>query len=120
MDFNEYQKAAVSTAIYREAIDKVTTDTLANKLLKLAYVGLGMGESGEVQGKIKKLIRDSGGVITPEIKQAIVGELGGLLWYVAACADELDIALDYVARYNVDQLRSRADRGVLKGSGDNR
>lgn len=43
-----------------------------------------------------------------------------MLWYVAGLADTLGYKLSDVAGGNVDKLSSRKERGVLKGSGDNR
>ena len=110
MQMNEYQTQATATAIYP---GKGTA-------LGLAYVGLGLGEAGEVQGKIKKILRDNGGEITQETRVAIAKELGDVLWYVAMVAEELDFGLQHIARLNLAKLADRADRGVLGGSGDER
>jgi NTP pyrophosphatase (non-canonical NTP hydrolase) len=47
-------------------------------------------------------------------------ELGDVLWYLSALATELDTNLSSVADKNIQKLFSRKERGVLKGSGDNR
>jgi NTP pyrophosphatase (non-canonical NTP hydrolase) len=112
MDFDQYQQAASVTALYPE----VGTGSQ----LALAYVGLGLGEAGEIQGKIKKIIRDDGGMVTDSTRTALVGELGDLLWYIAAVAWELSVPLGDVAERNVAKLQSRAERGVISGSGDHR
>ena len=88
--------------------------------MALAYVGLGLGEAGEVQGKIKKVLRDDGGVITDEKREAISAELGDVLWYLAGVATELGVTLDDIARDNIAKLLDRKSRGVIGGSGDNR
>jgi NTP pyrophosphatase (non-canonical NTP hydrolase) len=110
MEFGDYQKQSASTAIYPGQ----------GEVLGLAYVGLGLGESGEVQGKIKKVIRDDGGVISDEKRAAIAKELGDMLWYVSQTASEIGVSLDDIAEDNLDKLASRAERGVLGGSGDER
>jgi hypothetical protein len=77
MTLDHYQQEAAATAIYKHPI---------------IYPALGLSnEAGEVLGKIKKLLRDDGGVedMTPGQRYAI--------------ADEC-----------------RAERGTLKGSGDDR
>ena len=112
VSFDHYQTAAFATARYP---DKGTGGMTA-----LAYVGLGLGEAGEVQGKIKKILRDDSGVITDAHRQQITAELGDVLWYVAACASELGVPLSDIAAANVEKLASRASRGVIGGSGDNR
>ena len=129
MFMNEYQNAAVSTAIYRAKVEALVEacdpcdpagSAVLKSLLRISYTGLGLGEAGEAQNKIKKILRDSGGVPTAEQRKEIAKELGGILWYVANCADEIGYTLDEVAALNIEQLRSRAERGVLSGSGDNR
>jgi NTP pyrophosphatase (non-canonical NTP hydrolase) len=85
------------------------------------YPALGIaGEAGEVAEHAKKAIRDDGGEITPERREAISKELGDVLWYIAQLATELDLDLDEVAQANLDKLLSRQRRGVLSGSGDDR
>ena len=74
----------------------------------------------DVQGQVKKAMRDDGQVITPDRTAAIVKELGDLLWYAARLADELGVPLSEVMQANLDKLQDRMNRGVLSGSGDNR
>lgn len=108
MELNEYQQAAAATAIYPEA-------------MAIVYPVLGLaGETGEVAEKVKKTIRDNNGHFDAERRQAIAAELGDVLWYVAMTARDLGYTLDEVARLNVEKLRSRNERAVLHGSGDNR
>jgi NTP pyrophosphatase (non-canonical NTP hydrolase) len=110
--FNNYQDDIAPVAIYPEAG--------TGSAMALAYVGLGLGEAGEIQGKIKKILRDNGGVVTDEIRLEIAKEVGDLLWYVARTSEELGYDLEEIAKMNVSKLKSRMDRGVLGGSGDNR
>jgi NTP pyrophosphatase (non-canonical NTP hydrolase) len=109
MDFDEYQKKSSSTAVYPD---------IGRNFI---YPTLGLAdESGEVVGKIKKVIRDDGGVMTEDKKIEIKKELGDVLWYLSQLATELNIKLSDVAEANIEKLASRMDRGVLQGSGDNR
>jgi len=109
MEFNEYQKEARKTAIYPD-MDK-----------NFVYPTLGLaGETGEVAEKIKKVIRDGGGVITEEKKVELSKELGDVLWYAANLAIELGLDLNDIAQKNLDKLRSRQERGKIQGGGDNR
>jgi len=108
----------MSTKRFRERNPDVSDEVI--KIVALSYDGLGLGEAGEVQGKIKKIIRDSGGVITPEATEEIKKELGDILWYIASMCDNLGINLNDVANGNIEKLRDRNKRGVLEGSGDNR
>lgn len=110
--FDEYQALTESTAIYPEAG--------SGSELALAYAALGLGESGEVQGKIKKIIRDDGGIVTTAKRTEIKKELGDILWYVGRVARELNLSLSDVAADNLIKLLDRKERDVLGGSGDNR
>jgi NTP pyrophosphatase (non-canonical NTP hydrolase) len=109
----QYQLAAHNTAIYPE----VGTGSL----VALTYLFLKLnGEAGEAAEKFAKIIRDKGGKGTPEDREEILKEIGDVLWYCAMLADELDASLEDVAQANVAKLKSRQERGVLGGSGDNR
>jgi NTP pyrophosphatase (non-canonical NTP hydrolase) len=122
MEFNEYQEKALTTAIYLEKF-KLIFENLPETVIKylgLSYTSNGLGEVGEIQGKIKKILRDQGGNVTEENKEDLKKELGDVLWYVAAMCSELGLSMDDVAKTNIDKLFSRKERNVLTGSGDNR
>ena len=107
MTLNEYQGAAIATAIYPR--DKA-----------ILYPTLGLvGEAGEVAEKVKKVLRDDGGDFSGK-RDDIAKELSDVLWYVAALACDLGYPLNEIANINLNQLASRAERGVLSGSGDER
>lgn len=122
MNFRQYQFEAKKTAIYLKGIKEEFPDLPDGvlKILALSYVGNGLGEVGEVQGKVKKIIRDSKGIISDEHKKEIGKELGDVLWYVGNMCTELGLDMQVVAENNLEKLRSRQERGVLTGSGDNR
>lgn len=101
--FDIYQDFTDSTAIYPPEKG-------------LEYTALGLAsEAGEFAGKVKKAIRDK-----TYDTEAMIAELGDVLWYVARAAAELDVHLSDVAKDNVEKLKSRMERGKLKGSGDKR
>ena len=120
--FSEYQKEANFLKISLDKFLKYHPETPEDVklLLAVAYDGLGLGEAGEVQGKIKKIIRDNGGRITHENVDEIKKELGDVLWYVSSMCDSLNIKMEDVATGNIEKLKSRRDRNTLHGSGDNR
>ena len=109
MEFNKYQEESRGTAIY---------PNIGNNFV---YPTLGLvGEAGEIAEKIKKVIRDSDGVITEEKAEELKKELGDVLWYIANLAAELNIKLDDIASSNLEKLSSRRERNKLHGDGDNR
>jgi NTP pyrophosphatase (non-canonical NTP hydrolase) len=109
MLISEYQERSRRTATYPGAGDNIVYPTL----------GLA-GEAGEVAEKVKKLLRDDDGVMSRERREALAGELGDVLWYVAQVATEAGLDLEDIAQGNLDKLLSRQQRGVLSGSGDSR
>jgi NTP pyrophosphatase (non-canonical NTP hydrolase) len=83
-----------------------------------AYLGLCIaGEAGEVAEKLKKAYRDSGGKVNVD---AMVKELGDVLYYLVRYAHLLGHDLEDVARKNVEKLQDRAARNALRGKGDDR
>ena len=87
---------------------------------KLWYPALGLGEAGEVQNKVKKIFRDDGGILTEARAGAIMKEMGGNLWYLAALAHGMRKSLGQIAADNINELAGRVIRGTLKGDGDDR
>lgn len=101
--FDIYQDFTDSTAIYPPEKG-------------LEYTALGLAsEAGEFAGKVKKAIRDN-----TYDADAMAAELGDVLWYLARAAAELDYHLSTIAEMNVEKLKSRKERNVLGGSGDER
>ena len=111
MDFDEYQKLASRTANF----------TGKQAEYALAYLGLGVaGEAGEVVEKIKKIIRNDNGVVTPERREELKREMGDVLWYLSQLARHLDISFSDIAKINIEKLADRAKRNVIASEGDNR
>ena len=87
----------------------------------IVYPTLGLAnEAGELAGKVKKIFRDRGGVITDEDREALKYELGDVLWYLTQICTELDLSLEEVAEANLTKLFSRLERGKIGGDGDKR
>jgi len=107
--FNEYQ------------IQSRKTWSLIHVDHPIVYPTLGLAnEAGEVAGKVKKIFRDKNGEISEEDRQALKGELGDVLWYLAQICTELNLSLEEVAEENLSKLFSRLERGQIKGEGDHR
>ena len=117
MNFKKYQKIIKKTAIFPSEIG-------------MAYCAMGLtGEAGEVADKIKKLYRDdelhtldavTKMILIDERKHDIAKELGDVLWYITAMANEIDMSLEEIAQMNYDKLLKRRETNTLHGSGDNR
>lgn len=106
--FDEYEKLIAQTAIY--------PDAGRSTKLALAYTALGLtGEAGEFSEKIKKYFRDD----TLDGRLA-AKELGDVLWYLTAAANELGFSLQDIAEINMVKLLKRKEEGKLQGSGDER
>jgi len=104
LTFNEYQENAAKTAIYPE--DRA-----------LEYLSLGLvAEAGEFAGKIAKYYRKDKTFET----QAVIDELGDILWFISEFSRLMGQPLSTIADNNTTKLASRAERGQLKGDGDNR
>ena len=94
-DMSDYQADALETAVYPGN----------GSLAGLTYTTLALcGEAGELANNVKKMLRDEP---TDVLRQKCREELGDVLWYVAACADELDIDLNELASSNIKKLRDR-------------
>lgn len=108
MELNEYQKAALSTAIYPNDNN-------------ISYLALAIcGEAGELADKVKKVIRDKNGQFYIADLSAIALELGDMLWYAANLAKVLGYDLSDIAKMDIEKINGRVERGTIHGTGDNR
>lgn len=117
MEIKKYQTIIRETAIYPNQIG-------------LAICALGLtGEAGEVADKIKKLYRDDELhtlvtdrelVLIDLHRTSIAKELGDVLWYVTAIANEIDMTLEEIMEMNYNKHIKRRETNTLHGSGDNR
>jgi NTP pyrophosphatase (non-canonical NTP hydrolase) len=117
--FHEYAEAVHNLAFYPNTDTELGYPTLGlcGEAGEMAEKILGLcGKSGLIANKVKKVYRDG----TPVPTDALVDELGDVLWYVAALANALKTPLEEVARRNLEKLHSRRERGTLRGSGDGR
>lgn len=110
MTFDEYQKQALTTAVN-------SYEPLMAKTIWAMGVA---GEAGEVVEKWKKIIAYKDGTVTEEDINELAKELGDVVWYIAVLADALGLSFEDVMRRNVEKLKSRQARNVIRGKGDNR
>ena len=104
LTMDTYQQQAAKTAVYPD-------DQAMNYLV----AGLA-GEVGELASIFAKVWRGDGNLKFPHA----AAELGDVLWFVAMLADDICCNLSDVAQGNLNKLADRANRGKLKGNGDNR
>lgn len=111
-DMTTYQEDCLVNAIYPER----GQSTIGG----IAYTTLGLaGEAGEIANKIKKVLRQDK-AFTRELARDIADEIGDVLWYAAALANELGYTLAEVAEMNREKLDKRRAENKLKGDGDKR
>jgi NTP pyrophosphatase (non-canonical NTP hydrolase) len=105
-NLNNYQMQAKKFAIYPER-------------MKVVYPALGLaGEAGEVADKVKKIYRDDR--TDAKFLAEIAKEIGDVMWYCAALANDLGFDLQQIAEMNIHKLNSRKASGTIAGTGDNR
>lgn len=103
MTLNDYQLKAHETAIYKEKMYPVTSI---------------MVESAELADLfIKPLLR---GDKKPIVREQVLAEAGDVLWNLSCLLLDEGITLSEVAEYNIKKLKSRMERGVIQGDGDER
>lgn len=76
--------------------------------------------SGRVAENVKKTIRDNEGELSEDRRKNIRNALNKVLYGLAVMARNNGTTLDQCAEENLAKLQSRAERGVLKGDGDDR
>ena len=104
-DFEDYQQEAWKLAI----------STAKNPEYLFGNLG---GEAGEVLSVWAKAVRDGS---SPEEFYAKVGkELGDVLWQISGIATYYGMSLQEIAEGNIAKLKSRQERGVIGGSGNDR
>jgi len=110
MTFDEYQKQALTTA-----------ENSYEPLMEKTIWAMGVaGEAGEVVEKWKKIVAYKNGKVTEEDINELAKELGDVVWYIAVMAHSLGLSFDDVMQRNVEKLKSRKQRNVIRGRGDNR
>ena len=108
MHIQDYTLLTNQTAIYPESG--------TGKDIELYYLALGLvSESGEVAGKIKKLIRDG------KLNQGdLAYELGDVFWYLVRLCEAIGYSPENIMEININKLLKRKENGTIQGNGDHR
>lgn len=104
--FDRYQRAAMRTMPKLPKRDA----------LQMLALGLA-GEAGETVDGVKKFLYHGHAELS---KDAIVQELGDLLWYIANIANLYDLQLSQVAEFNIAKLLDRYPDGFSEDASRNR
>lgn len=110
--FDNYQDDAGATAIYPGRYDPNLANCLTYLILKLN------GEAGEAAEHLGKYLR--GDYDEAEFRRLITKEVGDVLWYLSQISFELGLKFGDIAAENIRKLNDRKQRGVIRGSGDDR
>ena len=97
MTINEYQSLALRTL--NPALSE--KDVLINGVMGLC------GEAGEAIDLVKKHLAQGHALD----REALIGELGDVAWYLAETAHALDVDLETVLAGNIEKLRRRYPQG---------
>jgi NTP pyrophosphatase (non-canonical NTP hydrolase) len=110
MTFDEYQKQALKTAVRNPDPDMDKT---------IWAMGIA-GEAGEVVEKWKKIMAYDKGVVSKDRLNELAKEMADVVWYIAVFADSLGLSFESIMKQNLEKLKDREERNVIKGRGDNR
>ena len=87
---------------------------VAEKVLGLCATG------GKVDETVKKTMRDNSGIFSKEKREAILKELGDVLWYITATAQDIGYTIEDVITNNFNKIQKRINTNTQHGQGDNR
>lgn len=108
LSLNDYQEHCMRTCTHPRG---------SSAPFALAWNALGLtGEAGEVADLIKKVIGHGHALDVEKLKL----ELGDVLWYIAALANDLGITLQDIAEANIEKLKKRYPNGFQRADSINR
>lgn len=125
MKFGYYQKQALKTAHFMKdhnnpniadlmyaALEatgeagEITDELLAAFDLFLTVLKT-LGSASKTAETVKKIYRDTGGLISEQGRADLALEVGDLLYAVAMISHIIDVPLDDIARLNIEKLHAR-------------
>lgn len=102
MEVKEYERLAKSTLLQHPDFK------IKDKEVMISWFALGLaGEAGEVADLVKKGIYHQQTLDHEKLKK----ELGDVLWYVSALADQLNMTLTEIMEANIEKLQARFPKG---------
>ena len=113
---NDIEYGNFDLLTYQQFVDELSLG-LPSGDAYTAYLGLELGEAGEIQNLLKKAIRGDYDADDLIYQDKIKEELGDLLWYVTALAIHFGFGLHEVIGTNVEKLNKRAQEGTVRDSG---
>jgi NTP pyrophosphatase (non-canonical NTP hydrolase) len=114
LTFEEYAEKALEIKLY----DNIN---IPHNIAVLSYLCLCLTEeSSELSGKLKRVIRDKGCIISDEDRKSFLKELGDVQWGIVAIMDWFGFTWEELSSTNLDKIQGRVKRGTLNGSGDER
>ena len=109
MNFTDYQNQTHRTNLYPP-----------DMMLECLTLGI-CSEAGEIADKVKKFHRGDKSVQADSaLRLLLKGEISDCIWYLSELANYLNLSLDDIAEHNLAKLQKRAERGTIRGSGDER
>ncbi len=108
-----------------QALALRTSTSVSTGPMSAVYASLKLcGEAGEVAEIVGKRWRNHGVSAGKQYadgdKLRLAYELGDVLWYLSALANDIGYPLSRIAAMNLLKLDDRERRGVICGEGDNR
>lgn len=110
LSLNEYQR---SMHTYKKAHEECHALGIMGELAEVNEELAAFRAAGHIADIVKKAV--SHGVSGDRSK--LLKELGDVLWYIAAVANDNDITLEEIARENISKLRARYPEGFVRGGG---
>ena len=101
----------------------------SNSPMYFIYPLLGLaGEVGELVDKVKKILRNAGDPETREAAMealrlhlpALQKEFGDVAWYWSESQKRMGMLASETLGGNIEKIRDRANRNVIRSEGDNR
>lgn len=109
MNFDDYQNEAKQFAAYDD--ESYPFIALAEEVGEFLSFAAKMARGDNLEARYGSVAA---------AREACLKEAGDVLWQLAQCMTEFEMSLQDAAELNIRKLTDRKERGVIRGSGDNR